>query len=280
MICLRQLYYYYTRHNGQKVTALEDINLIIPKGSYTVCIGPNNSGKSTLSRILSGITCPSSGMISIENREISQWDQPSLRKKIGLIFSKPEDQIIFPTVEEDLSFGLENFHSPPKEIEKKISEILTSISMKEYGHFPTHQLSEGQKQKIAIASMAILGLPYMILDEPNCFLDTKAKKEILRLIKSIHRQGTTIIYFAQDFEELLPANQIISLKDGRIQWQGTLTELLYCPYQIREWGIELPPVIELAESMRKKGYSISQSVYTKEQLISALKEIKEIKDKK
>ena len=122
MICLRHLSHSYSKPNGQRKLALKEINLSIPLGSFTAVIGPNNSGKSTLAKILSGLITPSSGQFLFEDVEISQWNPNSLRKSIGLIFSNPEDQIVFPTVEEDLAFGLENFCFDPGQIEKRVLE--------------------------------------------------------------------------------------------------------------------------------------------------------------
>jgi len=274
MICLRRVSHSYSRSNGQRKLALKEINLSIPPGSFTTIIGPNNSGKSTLAKILSGFITPSSRQFLFEDVKISQWSPNSLRKSIGLIFSNPEDQIVFPTVEEDLAFGLENFFFDSGQIEKRVSDMLEFIGMREYRHFSIHQLSGGQKQKLAIASMLILGLRYVIFDEPTSFLDDTSREEILTLIRKIHKRGATVIYMAQFFEEIIMADTIVALVNGKIQWQGSFTELLQKSDQMVNWGIEVPPVIQLVNRLQKSGLTLPHSIHTVKQLVDALRKIK------
>lgn len=274
MIFLRHVSHSYSRANGYKKLALKEINLSIPPGSFTAIIGPNNSGKSTLAMILSGLLPPSFGRFLFEGVEISQWSPNSLRKSIGLIFSNPEDQIVFPTVEEDLAFGLENFCFDPGQIEKRVLDILEFIGMKEYRHFFIHQLSGGQKQKLAIASILILGLRYVIFDEPTSFLDDTSREEILTLIRKIHKRGATVIYMAQFFEEIIMADTIVALVNGKIQWQGSFTELLQKFDQMANWGIEVPPVVQLVNRLQKSGLTLPYSIHTVKQLVDALRRIK------
>ena len=274
MICLRHVSHSYSLPKGHKRLALKEINLTIPPGSFTAIIGPNNSGKSTLAKILSGVLPPSSGQLLFEGVEISHWSQNSLRKSIGLIFSNPEDQIVFPTVEEDLAFGLENFFFDPDQIEKRVLEILEFIGMREYRHFSIHQLSGGQKQKLAIASMIILGLRYVIFDEPTSFLDDISREEILTLIRKIHKRGAAVIYVAQFFEEIIMADTIVALVAGKIQWHGSFTELLQKSGQMAHWGIEVPPVIQLVNRLQQSGLRLPHSIHTVTQLVDALRKIK------
>jgi len=274
MICLRHVSHSYTLPNGQRKLALKDINLSIPVGSFTAIIGLNNAGKSTLAKILSGLLTPCSGKFLFEGVEISKMSPIFLRKSIGLIFSNPEDQIVFPTVEEDLAFGLENFCFDPDQIEKRVLDILEFIGMREYRHFSIHQLSGGQKQKLAIASMLILGLRYVIFDEPTSFLDNTSREEILTLIRKIYKRGATVIYMAQFLEEIIMADTIVALVDGTIQWQGSFTELLQKSDQMANWGIEVPPVIQLANRLQQSGITLPHSIHTVKQLVDALRKIK------
>ena len=274
MICLRHVSHSYYWPKGQKHSALKGIDISIPPGSFTAIIGPNNSGKSTLAKILSGLLSPTFGQVLLEGTEITKWDLSSLRKTIGYVFSDAEDQIVFPTVEEDLAFGLENFSFDPEQIEKRVINILEYIGMKKYRRFSIHQLSGGQKQKLAIASMLILGLRYIIFDEPLFFLDDASREEILTFIRKIHTEGATIVYIAQLFEEITMADRIIALSEGVIQWQGSFTELLQMPDQMILWGIEVPPVIQLVMQLNKFGLHLPQTLYRVKQLVKALQKIK------
>jgi len=270
MIHLENVSHLYHGPRGQRITAVESINLDIPKSGFTVITGSNNSGKSTLGRILSGLLIPTSGRVFIEGLDITQWDQTLLHKTIGLVFPHPDDQIVFPTVEDDLVFGLENLNIDSSRIEKMVTDILQFLDMEKYRHFSVHHLSGGQKQKLAIAAMMVRGLRYVILDEPISFLDAEAKREVLSLVQRIHQAGTTIIYLAGVFEELTLADNIIALDRGRVKWQGTLPELLQKPDEMVQWGIKIPPVVKLVTILRRSGLIIPHPVYTVDQLLAAL----------
>lgn len=274
MIRLENMSHFYPGPRGQKISALEDINLDIPDAGFTAIIGPNNSGKSTLGLIMSGLLIPSSGLVLIEGLDIARWDQTLLHKAIGLIFSHPDDQIVFPTVEDDLVFGLETMHLDSYQIEEKVTDILRFLGMEKYRRFSVHHLSGGQKQKIAIAAMVVRGLRYLILDEPISFLDAEAKREVLALVQRIHQAGTTIIYLAGVFEELIMADKIVALDHGRVKWQGTLPELLEKPDEMAQWGINVPPIVKLVNVLQESGLAIFHPIYTVNQLLVALEKLK------
>jgi energy-coupling factor transport system ATP-binding protein len=274
MIRLENVSHSYPGPGGQKILALENINLNIPKTSFTAIIGPNSSGKSTLGRVLSGLLIPASGKVLIEGLDIARWDQTLLHEAIGLIFPHPDDQIVFPTVEDDLVFGLENLHLDSCRIEQKVADILRFLGMEKYRRFSVDHLSGGQKQKIAIAAMVVRGLRYLILDEPISYLDAEAKREVLALVQRIHQAGATIIYLAGVFEELPPADKIVALDKGTVKWQGTFSELLQKPDEMVQWGIEPPPVVKLVDILQRSGLVIPHPVYTVNQLLAALEKLK------
>lgn len=274
MICLQRVNHTYFNQGEIKHRALENISLKIPRGSFTAIIGSRNSGKTTLGKILCGLLTASSGQIIIDGLEISHWNLKELRKTIGMVLSHPDEQIIFPTIEEDLSFGLENFQVNFQSIKHKITEILRLIGLEKFRHLSPFQLSGGQRQKLAIAAMLLLDLQYLILDEPISFLDKKARKEILTLIEDIHQRGVTIIYMAQFYEELLLADTIVALNKGSIQWQGSLGNLMERPSDLAYWGIEVPPIVHLVDMLRSEGFSLPSSLYTIDEFVIALQRIK------
>jgi energy-coupling factor transporter ATP-binding protein EcfA2 len=136
-------------------------------------------------------------------------------------------------------------------------------------------LSGGQKQKIAIAAMVTLGLRYLILDEPASFLDAAGRREILALVQRIYQTGATIVYLAEFFEELTMADMIVALSKGRVEWQGSLLELLQKPDKMISWGIEVPPVVKLVEVLQKSGIPIASTTYTVKQLLAVLRKLKD-----
>jgi len=274
MISLQRVSHFYSGPFGQKISALEDVNLNIPRGSFTAIVGPNNSGKSTLGQIMVGLLSPSSGQVLIEGLDLAHWDHNLLTRTIGLIFSNPEDQIVFPIVEDDLAFSLESLAMDTLQIEKKVADILKFLDMEEYRHCSIHQLSGGQKQKLAIAAMVIRGLRYLVLDEPISHLDAKGREEVLTLIKSLHQAGGTIIYLAQRFEELVMSDLVVALVSGRVVWQGSFLELLERPEDMAQWGIEVPPIVRLVKILQDKGLAVAHPIYTVDHLIAALEKLK------
>lgn len=275
MIRLNKVSHSFLKPNGQILPVLDEINLAIPQGSYYAIIGPQNAGKTTLARIMAGLLQPTTGQIIVLNRDLADWKNDLLRLTIGLVLSNPDDQIVFPKVEDDLAFGLENFNRQGEQIEAKVAKMLEFIDMSKYRHSFYHTLSGGQKQKLAIASMLMLGQQGLIFDEPTAYLDTFERNELLTLINKIHSERSlTIIYLAQYFEELIAAEKIIVLNNKRIQWEGSLEELITEQVKGNDWGIELPNLIQLSARLRSGGLPFPPSIHTVQEFLNLLKSLK------
>lgn len=226
MIKLENVSFKY-KNNDKKKYILKDITLTIQNSEFISIIGGNGEGKSTLVKLISGITPPSSGNILINNINTkSKRDFINLRKTISVVFQNPDNQIIFERVYEELKFTLENLKIDKDEIELRIDNALEKVNMLNYKYEYTSHLSMGQKQKIIIAEALALNTDIIILDEPTAMLDPISKKQILDLLKTLNQSGKTIILVTHILDEIFYSNRCIYLNDKTIEDDFNINELI------------------------------------------------------
>ena len=214
MITIKNLNYKYK--TGE--FALSDINLEIKGNEFVTIIGKNGSGKSTFSKLLSGLVKFKNGEIKIDNLDLSNKKQElDIRKNIAIVFQNPENQIIFDKVYDDIAFGLKNLGFSKDEIETRIDESLKQVNMLEFKDSYTTELSLGQKQRIAIASSLAINPKVLILDEPTSMLDPSSKKQVYEILKTLKESGITIIYITNFIDEILLGDRTIIFENGKIK---------------------------------------------------------------
>ena len=214
MITIKNLNYKYK--TGE--FALSDINLEIKGNEFVTIIGKNGSGKSTFSKLLSGLVKFKNGEIKIDNLDLSNKKQElDIRKNIAIVFQNPENQIIFDKVYDDIAFGLKNLGFSKDEIETRIDESLKQVNMLEFKDSYTTELSGGQKQRIAIASSLAINPKVLILDEPTSMLDPSSKKQVYEILKTLKESGITIIYITNFIDEILLGDRTIIFENGKIK---------------------------------------------------------------
>lgn len=254
--------------------ALKNVNLKIEKGSFTAIIGQTGSGKSTLIQHINALLLPTSGEIKIDDYIISQNNKPqnlkSLRKKSGLVFQFPEYQLFEETIERDIMFGPMNFgidENSAKEIAKKSLEM---VGLDEtYLEKSPFDLSGGQKRRVAIAGVIAMNPEVLILDEPTAGLDPGGRDEIFNLIKKLHRDNNiTIILSSHSMDDMAKlAQTIIVMNHGKIEFMGTPREVFTSHAdKLREIGLDVPQVLELATKLRQKGFDIRPDILTVEEV--------------
>ena len=195
------------KYQGANQYALDDVSVTIPKGSYVAILGHNGSGKSTFSKLISGLYKPTSGEIYIDGIMIKKNSLRDIRKKIGIIFQNPDNQFIGSTVEDDLAFGLENANVDKDEMQKIIKDLAAKVDMENFLDREPGSLSGGQKQRVAIASVLALNPEIIIFDEATSMLDPKGKEDVLRIIKNIHQsRKKTLISITHDMDEAIMAD--------------------------------------------------------------------------
>lgn len=255
----------------QTVRALSDINLDIYEGEFLCIIGKNGSGKSTLAKLLNGLILPTEGKVSCFGMDTKDEDKLlEIRKKIGMVFQNPDNQIVASLVEEDVAFGLENIGVETKEIRKRVDDALSMMGLSEYKQSSPNKLSGGQKQRVALAGILSMKSKVIVLDEPTSMLDKKARKEVLdTIIKLNKEEHITIILITHYMNEIINANRVLLMDDGRIIKDTTASEL-FRDKDIEKYGIELPAIVKIRNELINHGYNISDQILSIEEIVKAL----------
>ncbi|NLB18926.1 MAG: energy-coupling factor transporter ATPase [Syntrophomonadaceae bacterium] len=239
-------------------SVLKDINLQIKPGEFLVLLGRNASGKSTLTKLLNGLLVPNDGDVLVDG--LNTRDQNSLlsiRQRVGLLFSNPDNQLVASIVEEDVAFGPENLGLPAVEIRERVLASLVAVGMEKYREESLHRLSGGQKQRAAIAGVLALKPRYMVLDEPTAMLDPQGRSEVLKTLININQSEQTAIILVTHFpEEAVWADRVVIVGDGRIAWSGTPQEALTDPVRLNSFGLEVPEIVLLVKELKDMGYDL------------------------
>lgn len=255
--------------NGPKV--LKNISFSIKANETTAIIGHNGSGKSTIAKLMNGLLVPQEGEIYIDGIQLTDdtvWD---IRQKIGMVFQNPDNQFVGTTVRDDVAFGMENRGFPRQLMVERIEEALQSVQMESYAGHEPHRLSGGQKQRVAIAGIFALQPKVMILDEATVMLDPIGRKEIMETITKLRKEeNLTLITVTHDLEEVIQADYVIVLNEGKIYQEGTPEEILKEGEALRSIGLDYPFSVQLAKTLRQKGLPIEDDTLTQEQLLEAL----------
>lgn len=229
-------------------------------------------GKSSLIKLMSGVTFPKSGDVIIDDINTKNKKMmKELRKKVGLVFQNPENQLVFSNIEDDMKFMLENFNFNKGEINTRIENSLKVVEMLEYRNKDTFALSMGQKQRIAIAEMLALNPKYLILDEPTAMLDPVSKKKLLQTIKKLNKeQNITVIYATNVISEILDADRIIALNKGKVCFECTPNTILENVDKFKEIGLEIPQIVELVDKLNKNGIKIDTNKFNIDSIIEQI----------
>ncbi len=266
MIKIENVSYSYNE-DGRDVPVLKNLNLEIAKGEYVVMLGHNGSGKSTLAKLLSLILMPTSGKIYVDgvditNEALSDEEILALRRKVGMVFQNPDNQLVATVVEEDVAFGPENLGVPREEMRRRVDEALAIVGMSEYAHHEPHRLSGGQKQRVAIAGIIAMLPDCMIFDEATAMLDPSGRREVLSTIEQLNREkGITILAITHYMNEAAKADRVIVLDDGQILTEGTPAQIFAKPELLKKAGLDVPQCSALVYELEKMGVSLEGDCY-------------------
>ncbi len=267
-IKIENLCYSYNEDDGRDVPVLDGLSFSIKKGEYVAILGHNGSGKSTLAKLLDMILIPTGGTITIDGVEITspdltEDDMYALRRKVGMVFQNPDNQLVATIVEEDVAFGPENLGLPREEIRERVDHALAVVGMSEYAHHEPHRLSGGQKQRVAIAGIIAIAPEIMIFDESTSMLDPVGRREVLRTMEMLNREkGITVLTITHYMNEAAKADRVIVLDDGAVLMDGTPAEIFAHPDKLRRAGLDVPQCSALAEQLREAGISLEGDCYT------------------
>lgn len=265
-IVLKGVSYSYSLGEGSSLKALKNLSFSVEKGEFVALAGMNGSGKSTLAKLLNGLFIPSSGEILIDGLSTSDEKNTfEIRKKAGMVFQNPDNQMVATIIEDDVAFGPENIGVPREEIIERVNEALEAVGMSEYRKRSASKLSGGQKQRIAIAGVLAMRPEILILDESTSMLDPNGRKEIMAIAKKLNEQGITVINITHNMDEAVLADRIIVLRNGRVAIDGTPKEV-FASGLLEACGLTLPPVYALCKSLERKGFVFDSAALTEEEL--------------
>mgnify|MGYP006073445809 FL=1 len=257
IISVRNVTYEY-REEETVYAAVKDLSLEIERGSFTVILGHNGSGKSTLAKMLNGLNKPTSGDVLVDG--INTKDEATeieVKRKVGMVFQNPDNQIIASIVEEDVGFGPENLGLEPSEIRRRVDNALKAVDMYDFRESTPHRLSGGQKQRIAIAGIMAMEPECLVLDEPTAMLDPKGRAEI---ISTLHRlnsdKGITIVLITHYMEEAENADRVIVMNDGKIIADNVPKVIFSDVKTLKSVGLDVPQTAELLYSLKENGFPV------------------------
>ena len=257
---------------AETTMAVDGVSLDVEPGQFIGILGHNGSGKSTFAKHLNALLMPTEGTVWVEGSDTRDesriWD---IRQTAGMVFQNPDNQIIASVVEEDVGFGPENMGVPTEEIWERVDKALEVTGMTAYREHSPNKLSGGQKQRVAIAGVLAMKPKCIVLDEPTAMLDPAGRKEVLNALKALNKEEhITLIHITHYMNELTEADRIFVMDKGKVALFGTPREVFGQVEKMRELGMDVPQVTELAYELRKEGVDIREDILTADEMVEAL----------
>ena len=273
MLETKNLTFYYPAEEGREATAaLKDVTLQIEKGSFVVVLGHNGSGKSTLAKHMNAVVLPSSGKVYVEGMDTC--DEALLleiRRRMGMVFQNPDNQIVANVVEEDVAFAPENLGVPTEEIRRRVDDALAAVGMSEFARHAPHLLSGGQKQRIAIAGVIAMEPECIVLDEATAMLDPMGRREVLSTVTRLNRErGITVVLITHHMNEAENADRVIVMNDGQVAMDGTPRQVFARVAELRQLGLAAPHTVELLSALNEEGELLPLDAITVEECADAI----------
>ena len=273
MIRTDALSFSYPVEEGQRrTTALEDVTLSIEKGSFVVVQGHNGSGKSTLAKHFNAVLLPSGGAVYVEGMNTQDEDLLlEIRRRVGMVFQNPDNQIVANVVEEDVAFAPENLGVPTAEIRRRVDDALAAVGMTEFARHAPHLLSGGQKQRVAIAGVIAMEPECIVLDEATAMLDPAGRREVLDTVHRLNRQrGITVVHITHHMSEAEDADRVIVMNDGVVAMDGTPRDIFSRVEELRSLGLAAPDTVELLHRLNGHGMSLPLTAITVDECARAI----------
>lgn len=254
------------------VRAVNKINLIVEEGQFIALVGHNGSGKSTLAKLLNGLLLPTTGEVEVYGYNTK--DKKTIfevRKRVGMVFQNPDNQMIASIVEDDIAFGPENLGLPREEIKRRVDWALSAVGMSEHHKSTPFKMSGGQKQRLAIAGILALSPKVLVLDESTAMLDPQGRREVLKVAHELNREyGMTVIHITHYMDEAANADRVLVMNDGAIAADGTPHEIFADKALIKSSGLTLPLSTDIADRLSMCGYDMPDNIINEDELLEAL----------
>ena len=256
------------RYEGAEEDAVAGVSLRVERGEFVAVLGRNGSGKSTLAKLLNALNIPQKGEIWIDGVAAhEEANSLEVRKKCGMVFQNPDNQIVATVVEEDCAFGLENLGVPPEEIRRRVDEALRVVGMRDYAEAAPHMLSGGQKQRVAIAGVLAMRPKIIVFDESTAMLDPSGRREVFAVAEELNRRdGITIVWITHFMDEALRAGRVLVMDAGKVALEGVPRDVFQKTEEIRKMGLDVPPMAQLAAQLRADGVPLRADIMTVEEM--------------
>ena len=276
IIQTEHLSYTYPGDEEMKPTpALGDVTLSIERGSFVVILGHNGSGKSTLAKTFNAVLLPGGGTVYVDRMDTKNEELLlEIRRRVGMVFQNPDNQIVANVVEEDVAFAPENLGVPTEEIRRRVDDALEAVGMSDFTLHAPHLLSGGQKQRIAIAGVLAMLPECIVLDEATAMLDPMGRREVLNVIEGLHREkDVTVVLITHHMNEAEHADRVIVMDDGRIAMDGTPREVFSRAEELRTLGLAVPDTVALLRALRASGVDVPTDAVTVEDCAEELMKV-------
>ena len=248
--------------------AVRDVTLSVPFGEFHAVLGRNGSGKSTMAKLMNGLYTPTEGAVTVcgmdTRDEKNTWE---IRRRAGMVFQNPDNQLVATVVEEDVAFGLENIGVPTAEMHGRIEKALTDVGMLPFLKRAPHTLSGGQKQRVAIAGVLAMRPEAIIFDESTAMLDPRGRQEVMAAVQRLNREmGITVLWITHFMEEAVQCGRVFVMHEGKIVLSGTPRDVFSDPEKVRKYRLDAPPMARLADRLRKAGMPLNAGILTVDEM--------------
>ncbi len=275
VIQIENLHFSYTaEEDGKETPVLLGIDMEVGRGEFLAVLGHNGSGKSTLAKHLNAILTPTAGRVLVEGIDTAKEDMLyEIRRRVGMVFQNPDNQMVANIVEEDVAFAPENLGVTPQEIRRRVDDSLAAVNMSAFsGHAP-HMLSGGQKQRVAIAGVLAMQPDILVLDEPTAMLDPVGRREVLATVKRLNREKKmTVVLITHYMDEAVQADRVIVVDSGRIKMQGPPREVFSKVEALKALGLDTPQATELIWQLNRSGAALPEGILGPKECIAAILE--------
>ena len=273
IIHIEKISFTYPEEEGRETfAALDGVTLDIEAGSFVAVLGHNGSGKSTLAKHMNAVLLPTGGKVYVDGMDT--WDEEVLleiRRRVGMVFQNPDNQIVANVVEEDVAFAPENLGVPSQEIRRRVDDALAAVGMSEFVRHAPHLLSGGQKQRIAIAGVLAMEPACIVLDEATAMLDPVGRREVLDAVHRLNREkGITVVLITHHMNEAEDADRVVVMDDGKVALDGTPREVFTQVDALRSMGLTVPDTVDLLDRLRKDGLDVPLTALTVEACADAI----------
>ena len=255
--------------------AVSHVTLEVERGSFVAVLGHNGSGKSTLAKLMNALFLPTEGRVLVCGMDtLTEEKVWNIRRHAGMVFQNPDNQIVANVVREDVAFGLENLGVPQDEMVRRVEAALSAVRMSEFAETAPHMLSGGQKQRVAIAGVLAMEPELIIMDEATAMLDPSGRAEVLATVRKLNREkGMTVVWITHFMEEAAVADRLVVMNDGSVAMEGTPRQVFSRVEEIKALGLDMPPMAELAQTLRERGMPLPEGILTVSDMVKELKNV-------